>query len=53
MGAQGGDPLCDGGADAQRRGSVRGDYATLDLPSRLMSGPNRFYWTENCWMLMG
>jgi len=32
---------------------VRGDYATIELPTRLMSGPNRFYWTENCWMLMG
>ena len=32
---------------------VRGDYASLELPSELMSGPNRFYWTENCWMLMG
>jgi hypothetical protein len=32
---------------------VHGNYAALDLRSRLMSGPNRFYWTENCWMLMG
>jgi hypothetical protein len=32
---------------------VRGDHASLELPSELMSGPNRFYWTENCWMLMG
>jgi hypothetical protein len=32
---------------------VHGNYATLGLRSRLMSGPNRFYWTENCWMLMG
>ena len=32
---------------------VRGEHASLELPSELMSGPNRFYWTENCWMLMG
>jgi len=32
---------------------VRGDYASLELPSKLMRGPNRFYWTENCWMLTG
>lgn len=32
---------------------VRGDHASLELQSELMSGPNRFYWTENCWMLMG
>jgi hypothetical protein len=31
---------------------VHGDYATLHLRSDLMGGPNRFYWTENCWMLM-
>jgi hypothetical protein len=31
---------------------VHGDHASLELPSELMSGPNRFYWTENCWMLM-
>jgi hypothetical protein len=32
---------------------VRGEYATVHLRGPLMSGPNRFYWTENCWMLMG
>jgi len=32
---------------------VRGDVATLELATPLMGGPNRFLWTENCWMLMG
>jgi len=32
---------------------VRGNYASLELPTKLMNGSNRFYWTENCWMLMG
>jgi len=30
---------------------VRGDVATLGLATPLMGGPNRFLWTENCWML--
>ncbi|HYM54032.1 MAG TPA: hypothetical protein VES97_01615 [Solirubrobacteraceae bacterium] len=30
---------------------VHGDVATIELPTPLMSGPNRFLWTENCWML--
>jgi hypothetical protein len=30
---------------------VHGYVASLDLPAPLMSGPNRFIWTENCWML--
>jgi hypothetical protein len=30
---------------------VRGDLAWIELPTRLMSGQNRFLWTENCWML--
>jgi hypothetical protein len=30
------------------------DYtASIDLPTPLMHGPNRFLWTENCWMLEG
>jgi hypothetical protein len=33
--------------------AVHGDVASIDLPARLMSGPNRFLWTENCWMLEG
>ena len=32
---------------------VHGDVASIDLPARLMNGPNRFLWTENCWMLEG
>lgn len=30
---------------------VHGDQATIALPTPLASGPNRFLWTENCWML--
>jgi len=30
------------------------DYtASINLPTPLMQGPNRFLWTENCWMLEG
>jgi hypothetical protein len=32
---------------------VHGYAATIGLPAPLMSGPNRFLWTENCWMLTG
>jgi hypothetical protein len=32
---------------------VRGNGASIDLPSPLMSGSSRFLWTENCWMLEG
>ena len=34
---------------------VHGNIASLDLATALMSGPNpnRFVWTENCWMLKG
>jgi hypothetical protein len=32
---------------------VRGNTATIDLPAPLDAGPNRFLWTENCWMLEG
>jgi hypothetical protein len=32
---------------------VHGDGASIELPAPLMSGPNRFRWTENCWMLEG
>ncbi|HXR29457.1 MAG TPA: hypothetical protein VN772_07745 [Solirubrobacteraceae bacterium] len=32
---------------------VHGNVASIELPSPLMSGPNRFLWTENCWMLEG
>ena len=32
---------------------VRGSVASIDLPVPLMGGPNRFLWTENCWMLTG
>jgi hypothetical protein len=30
---------------------VHGDVATIDLPTALMTGGNRFLWSENCWML--
>lgn len=30
---------------------VRGDSASIRLPSALMGGENRFVWRENCWML--
>jgi hypothetical protein len=30
---------------------VHGDLASIELPAPLMGGPNRFVWTENCWML--
>lgn len=32
---------------------VHGNVATIGLPTPLMAGPNRFRWTENCWMLEG
>jgi hypothetical protein len=33
---------------------VHGDWATIALSAPLMSSSsNRFYWTENCWMLTG
>ncbi len=32
---------------------IHGDLATLALRSPLINGPNRFLWTENCWMLEG
>jgi hypothetical protein len=32
---------------------VHGNVATLELPSPLIAGANRFLWTENCWMLEG
>ncbi len=32
---------------------VHGNVASIDLPTALMSGANRFLWTENCWMLEG
>jgi hypothetical protein len=30
---------------------VHGDSAVIYLPNPLLEGPNRFLWTENCWML--
>ncbi len=32
---------------------VHGDTATLGLATPLAGGPNRFLWSENCWMLAG
>lgn len=40
-------------AIATARVVVQGDLALIQLPAPLLSGPNRFLWTENCWMLMG
>jgi hypothetical protein len=30
---------------------IHGDLAWIELSTPLMSGQNRFLWTENCWML--
>ena len=35
------------------RVTVHGDVAQIELPAPLIGGPNRFLWTENCWMLTG
>ncbi|MFI5005698.1 MAG: hypothetical protein ACHQE6_11870, partial [Solirubrobacterales bacterium] len=40
-------------AIAAARVVVHGDLASIELPAPLLGGPNRFLWTENCWMLMG
>ncbi len=32
---------------------VRGNVAQLELSRPLISGPNKFLWTEMCWMLEG
>jgi len=32
---------------------VHGNLATIELATPLMDGPNRFRWSENCWMLDG
>lgn len=32
---------------------VHGNTASIELPAPLIGGPNRFLWTENCWMLEG
>jgi hypothetical protein len=32
---------------------VHGNVASIDLPTALMGGANRFVWSENCWMLAG
>jgi hypothetical protein len=31
---------------------VHGNVAYIELPAPLLGGPNRFLWTENCWMLV-
>ena len=31
--------------------TVHGRVASLELATPLTSGPNRFVWSENCWML--
>jgi hypothetical protein len=40
-------------AVAAARVVVRGNVASIELPAPLLHGPNRFVWTENCWMLEG
>jgi hypothetical protein len=40
-------------AIAAARVVVHGDVASIELPTPLLGGANRFLWTENCWMLMG
>jgi hypothetical protein len=30
---------------------IHGNVAEIRLPTPLFKGPNRFLWTENCWML--
>jgi hypothetical protein len=32
---------------------VQGNLASLSLKTPLFKGPNRFLWSENCWMLEG
>jgi len=32
---------------------VHGNVASIELSASLMGGPNRFLWSENCWMLDG
>ncbi len=40
-------------ATSSARVVVHGDVASIELPAPLIAGPNRFLWTENCWMLTG
>jgi len=40
-------------AVAAARVVVRGNVASIELPTPLVHGPNRFVWTENCWILEG
>ena len=40
-------------AAASARVVVTGNVASIELPAALLHGPNRFLWTENCWMLEG
>jgi hypothetical protein len=32
--------------------TVHGPYATIALPYPLLDGQSKWYWTDNCWMLM-
>jgi hypothetical protein len=32
--------------------SIHGLYATIALPYALLGGESKWYWTDNCWMLM-
>jgi hypothetical protein len=40
-------------AASSARVVVSGRVASIELPAPLLGGPNRFLWTENCWMLEG
>jgi hypothetical protein len=33
--------------------TLNGPYATIALPDPLLGGRTRFYWTADCWMLIG
>jgi hypothetical protein len=32
---------------------IDGEHGSIALPSPLLDGHSRFYWTANCWMLTG
>jgi hypothetical protein len=44
--------LADYNAVATAKITIRGLYATMDLPYPLLGGKTLWYWTDNCWMLM-
>ena len=44
--------LADYNAVAKAAVSIHGLYATIALPYPLLGGQSKWYWTDNCWMLM-